>query len=424
MKFSTIATTSLLVSTAIAMPAPFFGKKKNTNENHHHVDKRAVVTVTQYVDADGNVVLPGEKQSSAILQNGLFSYSTLQSSGKVSGQLQPTPSATQSGQAVGNVAASQAAAAAATTSTPKASIVQATATIAQPSATSTSSSDNDDDTPESNDTGVNGDLPDFTNPSTPFQDGTIKCSDFPSGQGVISLPWIGLNGWASIMNFDGQTSTTCEDGFYCSYACQAGMSKTQWPDNQPSDGRSVGGLYCKDGLLYRSNTRSDYLCEWGSNSANAVNNVDQSISLCRTDYPGSENMVIPTVVDAGSSKPMSVVQEDGYYKWQGKSTSAQYYVNNAGVSHESGCIWGSDGSGVGNWAPVVLGSGYINGIAYLSIIPNPNNNQAPNFNVKIQAQDGATVNGDCKYENGKFTGSSTDGCTVSVTSGVANFVFY
>ena len=49
------------------------------------------------------------------------------------------------------------------------------------------------------------------------------------------------------MNENGDTSSNCKDGYYCSYACQAGMSKTQWPSEQPSNGMSIGGLYCKNG---------------------------------------------------------------------------------------------------------------------------------------------------------------------------------
>ena len=257
-----------------------------------------------------------------------------------------------------------------------------------------------------------------------FEDGTISCSDFPSGQGAVSLDWLGLGGWASIMDMNGNTATSCQDGYYCSYACSPGYAKTQWPSEQPSDGRSVGGLYCKNGKLYRSNTDTNSLCVEGQGSAQAVNKVSGSIAICGTDYPGSENMVVPTVVGAGSSQPINVIKEDSYYQWQGKKTSAQYYVNNAGVSVEDGCIWGTEGSGVGNWAPVVLGAGYTDGITYLSIIPNPNNKEAPNFNIKIVATDGSTVNGACSYENGVYSGSGSDGCTVSVTSGSANFVFY
>jgi hypothetical protein len=202
------------------------------------------------------------------------------------------------------------------------------------------------------------------------------------------------------------------------------MSKTQWPSEQPSNGISVGGLLCKGGYLYRSKTDTKHLCEWGQDSSNAVNQIDSQIALCRTDYPGSENMVVPTLVQGGESKPISVVIEDSYYTWNGGKTSAQYYVNDASVSVEDGCIWGTEGSGIGNWAPVVLGAGYTNDITYLSIIPNPNNKTPPSYNVKIEATDGSTVNGDCKYEDGTYSGSGSDGCTVSVTKGTANFVFY
>jgi SUN family beta-glucosidase len=133
---------------------------------------------------------------------------------------------------------------------------------------------------------------------------------------------------------------------------------------------------------------------------------------------------IPTLLEGGGKAPVSVVDSASYYTWKGGKTSTQYYVNNAGVSVEDGCIWGTDGSGVGNWAPVVLGAGMTNGKTYLSLIPNPNNKDAPNYNIKIVGADGANVVGDCKYEDGSYNGNGSDGCTVTVTSGSANFVFY
>lgn len=226
------------------------------------------------------------------------------------------------------------------------------------------------------------------------------------------------------MNENGDTSSTCQDGYYCSYACQAGMSKTQWPSEQPSSGISVGGLYCKSGKLYKSNSDSKYLCEWGAQTSSFVSKLDKDVAICRTDYPGSENMNIPTLLEAGSSAPASVVDSSNYFTWKGGSTSAQYYVNNAGVSIEDGCIWGTSGSGVGNWAPVVLGSGVTGGKTYLSLIPNPNNSDAPNYNIKITGTSGSSVNGECSYIDGSYTGSGSDGCTVTVSSGSANFVFY
>ncbi|CAI1554076.1 hypothetical protein SEUBUCD646_0K02590 [Saccharomyces eubayanus] len=357
---------ALSASTAV-MAAPAV----RHNDNHHHNDKRAVVTVTQFVNADGAVVIPAASTGAAATATAVASNT----------EVKVESAATT---AAGTTTLSSAAAAASSASSSSSSSVG----------------------------------------SADFEDGTISCSDFPSAHGALSLDWVGLGGWASIMDLDGNTATSCQDGFYCSYACSPGSAKTQWPSEQPTDGRSVGGLYCKNGKLYRSNTNTNSLCEEGQGSAQAVNQVSGSIAICGTDYPGSENMVVPTVVGAGSTEPINVIKEDSYYQWQGKKTSAQYYVNNAGVSVEDGCIWGTDGSGVGNWAPVVLGAGYTNGITYLSIIPNPNNKEAPNFNVKIEATSGSTINGACSYENGVYTGSGSDGCTVSVTSGSANFVFY
>lgn len=334
---------------------------------HHHHDKRDIVTVVEVVDQFGNVITPAATEAAQ-------------------------PNVVQNNVVQNNVQTN-----AATTLAPATSSKQSSS----PAQTNAGSS--------------NGGS---------FQDGTIPCSEFPSNYGAIALDWVGNNGWASVMDLNGNTATECKDGYYCSYACAPGSAKTQWPSNQPSDGRSVGGLLCKDGFLYRSNTAFDSLCTAGHGSAEAVNQVGQGIAICQTDYPGSESMVIPTWVDAGQSQPITVINEDSYYTWQGKKTSAQFYVNNAGVSVEDGCIWGSDGSGVGNWAPVVLGAGYTNGNTYLSIIPNPNNKTPPNYNVKIVGTPGSNVVGSCSYENGVFSGSGSDGCTVTVTSGSAQFVFY
>ncbi|EMG49954.1 SIM1 Secreted beta-glucosidase SIM1 [Candida maltosa Xu316] len=271
--------------------------------------------------------------------------------------------------------------------------------------------------------GILGDLSNFANPNQKFEDGVYDCDQVPTGQGVVAVDWIsGLTGgWTTIMNENGDTSSTCQDGYYCSYACQAGMSKTQWPSEQPASGISVGGLYCKNGKLFRSNTDNDYLCQWGANNVNFVSEISKDVAICRTDYPGSENMNIPTLLEAGNTAPVSVVDSDTYFTWRGGKTSTQYYVNNAGVSIEDGCIWGTEGSGVGNWAPVVLGAGTTGGKTYLSLIPNPNNKEQPNYNIKIVGDD---VNGNCKYENGQYNGAGSDGCTVTVNSGNAKFVFY
>ncbi|ESX01022.1 hypothetical protein KL918_002665 [Ogataea parapolymorpha] len=375
MKVSTVLASMALISSSLAAPM--------AHEHHHHKREAAVVYVTHTVVVDSNGQL-----------------STLNAQVAV-----PTTDSSESSSA---------------TSTSKAT---STSSSSKTSTTSTSSSSSSSGS-SSGSSSISGDLSDFSGPTEEFEDGTIKCSDFPSGQGVVAVDWLGFGGWASIMKEDGTTSSSCEDGFYCSYACQAGMSKTQYPSTQPSDGKSIGGLYCKNGYLYKSNSNSKYLCEWGQDSGYVQSSIDKDIALCRTDYPGSENMVVPTLLEAGGKAPLSVVDEDNYYHWQGGKTSAQYYVNNAGVSIEDGCVWGDSSSGVGNWAPLVIGSGYTNGNTYLSLIPNPNNKDAPNYNVKIEATDGSVINGDCSYINGNFNGDNTDGCTVTVTKGSAVIKFY
>jgi hypothetical protein len=108
-----------------------------------------------------------------------------------------------------------------------------------------------------------------------------------------------------------------------------------------------------------------------------------------------------------------------YYKWQGKTTSAQYYVNPAGVSQEDGCQWGDGSKPIGNFAPINLGVGENNG-KWLSIFQNsPTTNEKLDFNIKIK---GDNLSGSCKYENGVFvsdTGSNDSGCTVSLDNRLA-----
>ncbi|CAI4391072.1 CDA_G0025930.mRNA.1.CDS.1 [Saccharomyces cerevisiae] len=357
----------------------------------------------------------GTSSSSSSSSSSSLATSTLESNSVSSSSEEAAPTST----VVSTSSATQSSASSATKSSTS-STSPSTSTSTSTSSTSSSSSSSS----SSGSGSIYGDLADFSGPSEKFQDGTIPCDKFPSGQGVISIDWIGEGGWSGVENTDTSTGGSCKEGSYCSYSCQPGMSKTQWPSDQPSDGRSVGGLLCKNGYLYRSNTDADYLCEWGVEAAYVVSKLSKGVAICRTDYPGTENMVIPTYVEGGSSLPLTVVDQDTYFTWEGKKTSAQYYVNNAGVSVEDGCIWGTSGSGIGNWAPLNFGAGSTGGVTYLSLIPNPNNSDALNYNVKIvAADDSSNVIGECVYENGEFSGGA-DGCTVSVTSGKAHFVLY
>lgn len=377
MRINTLSVVIALSALASAVPVA------NPQPHQHHMHKREAVVVTQTevhtVYANANGVVEQQTQTTAALVDD----SELSAQTTTAAAAAPAPAET-------------------TTSS----------STSAPEATPASNSNSGSQDKSAN----------LSAGSGSFQDGTIPCSQFPSADGIVAVDWVGMGGWASVMAMDGSTSTTCQDGFYCSYACKAGMSKTQWPSNQPADGRSVGGLLCKDGFLYRSNTNADSLCETDVQTGFVQSQLSDVVALCRTDYPGSENMVVPIELTAGSTQPLSVVDEDSYFMWEGKKTSSQYYVNNAGVSVEDGCVWGTAGSGVGNWAPIVLGAGSTGGLTYLSLIPNPNNNSPANYNIKIEATSGSSINGECYYENGQL--SSPDGCTVTVTSGSANIVFY
>lgn len=405
MKLETIFSVGLFLSASLAEPV------MQQKRAHYHRKRDAAITtlqtISQIVTDEVDVTVYVDEDETSTDAPATTEAPTTTVSPTSAASIATTSVAEDVQNKIVNPAATSAAAAAA--SLADSSTYTATSASSGSSSISTSS--------------IDGDLKSQSTPSK-FEDGTLSCDAVPTGNGVISLDWLQYNGWASILNEGGYASSTCKEGYYCSYACQAGMSKTQWPSSQPSSGVSIGGLVCKNGKLYRTNTNTDYLCEWDKPTANAVSKLDKVLALCRTDYPGSENMCVPTRLTKGQSKPISVVDSSTYYKWQGKSTSAQYYVNNAGVDVEKGCIWGTEGSGIGNWAPVNLGAGYTDGITYLSIIPNPNNKTPPNYSIKIEATSGSTISGSCTYINGKYNGDGTDGCTVGVTKGSANFVFY
>lgn len=123
-------------------------------------------------------------------------------------------------------------------------------------------------------------------------------------------------------------------------------------------------------------------------------------------------------------EPLTCPDGSQYFKWEGKTTSAQYYVNPKGVPTEKACQWGDATKAIGNWAPVNLGVGQNNG-KWLSIFQNsPTTLKKLDFNIKIK---GDNLSGACRYENGKYyseTTSNESGCTVEVLSGDAVFEFY
>ncbi|KAI0470136.1 beta-glucosidase-domain-containing protein [Xylaria cf. heliscus] len=265
-----------------------------------------------------------------------------------------------------------------------------------------------------------------------FPDGEIDCSEFPSQYGALALDYLGLGGWSGLQytpNYSlkdlaisfietGIGKPSGQTGFY-SYACPDGYVKTQWPSAQGNTGQSIGGLYCNSQNKLQL-TRADVskkLCEAGIPGITIKNKMGSGTSVCRTDYPGTENMVIPLDATAGGSFQLANVASNNYYVWQGKSTTLQYYVNKKGVNAEEGCRWtcASDPSGCGNWAPVNIGVGQdASGTTYLSIFPNSAISKAVlDFNIDISGDNSI----ECYYHVGEgFAGSST-GCTTGIPSG-------
>jgi hypothetical protein len=135
-------------------------------------------------------------------------------------------------------------------------------------------------------------------------------------------------------------------------------------------------------------------------------------------------MVVPLSCSPGSSQDLTVPEASNSYVWRGSATSAQYYVNNAGVDLEDGCVWGKPNGGKGNWSPVVVGAGYSDGKTWLSIAQNNLNSDPLNYNIRIVADDGAKISDECKYEDGKFSNGDPSGCTVAVEDGSARFELY
>ena len=242
--------------------------------------------------------------------------------------------------------------------------------------------------------------------------------------------WIGIQspGSQSEAGYDDietMTSSTCSgsdccgEGMFCSYACPPGYQKSQWPSLQGATAQSVGGLYCSAGKLHLTNSAlSSLLCIPGVSEVQVQveNQLDQGVAICRTDYPGTEAETVPLTVAAQSTEDVTCPNEESYYKWQGKLTSAQWYVNPAGVDASSACTWGDASSAIGNWAPLNLGTGYSDGVAYLSMFPNTPTNAAG-----VDLDYYVTITGDglsspCQYYKGQYTtnsGTSSTGCTVS-----------
>lgn len=201
-----------------------------------------------------------------------------------------------------------------------------------------------------------------------FPDGELDCDTFPADYGAIPVDYLGHSGWIGIQKVSiadnlvhdivtGISGDGCQDGAMCSYACPPGYLKSQWPSTQGAKGQSVGGLECSNGKLRLTNPGlSKSLCIKGAGGVMARNEASDVVSICRTDYPGTEDETVPLRVDAGETQELACPDSGTYYKWKGMDTTAQYYLN-SGADPEAACKWGKAGTKLGNWAPVNFGVG-------------------------------------------------------------------
>lgn len=261
--------------------------------------------------------------------------------------------------------------------------------------------------------------------SADFPDGVLDCTTFPADYGAVPINYLNMGGWSGLQAVQisggfvnhivtGISGDNCKEGSMCSYACPPGYQKSQWPSTQGSTGQSVGGLSCSGGKLRLTNSGlSSKLCIPGVGGVQASNKAGGTVSICRTDYPGTESETIPVELQPGQTNELTVPDAAAYYEWQGKSTSAQYYLNPIGYGASDACHWGTADKPLGNFAPINFGVGAKDGTTWLSIFQNaPTTSAQYQGTVEIQGD----LSGTCKYSNGQYcgvTGCNAQGCTVS-----------
>ncbi|KAK6864750.1 beta-glucosidase [Apiospora arundinis] len=274
-----------------------------------------------------------------------------------------------------------------------------------------------------------------------FPDGKLPCEwESVEKYGGVAIPWAGIKGFTAVQKvptfqvgmkianiITAIKGEGCEDDAFCSYACPAGYVKTQWPEEQGLTGQSVGGLHCLNGKLHLTRPEKKTLCEENAGGLTIKNSLKKGVATCRTDYPGTENMIVPTWADAGSTNILANIKSSGYYTWQGKDTTLQYYINPQGVPVEEACTWDSftTPQSTGNWAPTNLGVGQSrDGLTYLSIFPNTPTSEAKlDFNIRITGD----VTSKCTLEDGNYYTNgvpSPKGCTTSYKEGAKVTVEY
>jgi SUN family beta-glucosidase len=429
MKFSRIA---LLSAATLAVAQPH-------NHAHHHRERRG--SPVEGRDAVATVTLPGAVQTVYELNGHPISWADVEAgirSGKyvlVNGQVSSVAQAPVATSAPSTPASTPSASAPSSSVQAAQYIEKAKSSSAAPSSTyvaPASSSTQAAPSSGSSSSSSTGNWPDFTS-------GSEDCTTFPSEYGAIDVDWMNVGGWSGIQhvpNFSGtlgsagglisyiEPGSGCAPNTFCSYACPAGYQKSQWPEqNQGSIGQSIGGLYCNSqGKLELTRSDVNQLCTKGAGGVTIESTVGNVISVCRTDYPGTESETVPLAIHNGD-KNIELTNPDtaNYYTWEGSTTSAQYYLNPSGNQPNNACCWNTPGSYLGNYSPVNLGTSATNGLTSISIFGNYptitdfTGKNTLDYNVNFIA-DGTPSN--CKYENQQFydnNGQVTDyhGCTVS-----------
>ncbi|KAF9739784.1 hypothetical protein PMIN06_007167 [Paraphaeosphaeria minitans] len=278
----------------------------------------------------------------------------------------------------------------------------------------------------------------------PFPNRKFKCSEFPAGYGAFHLGNEGLGGWSGIQApakrdvagyHDIMTVPTgscpdgrcCSPGRFCSYACPNPYLKMSFPKMQGAKKESVGGLFCNsNGMLEMADgSLSKTLCGRGSSRVKIMvqSKLSKPVSLCRTDYPGTESETLPLTIDPGETKELANPDQKSYYFWDNKPTSAQYYVNNQGVSEAQACTWGNGEGDTGNRAPVNIGTSFddiLSNMGYTGLLQNKPTNPGAKLNFVIRFT-GDGVSNPCSYKDGQYYnsygGGNPDGCTASIADG-------
>lgn len=140
------------------------------------------------------------------------------------------------------------------------------------------------------------------------------------------------------------------------------------------------------------------------------------------DVSGTENEVVPLNTQPGSTHELTCPDSSVYFHHDGALTTAQYYVNRKGISKETACIWGKDGTSQGNWAPTVFGVGRdAGGKTWLSITTTAQNNPTSYKPLDYTATiEGDGLSAKCRVQNGQYCSGAnyedcnSSGCTVSL----------